>query len=675
MIIQPENKKDASHWLAALKISEKDQREWIDRGRKIVKRYRDDRKGSSRTKQYNILWSNIRTVFPAIYAKAPKADVSRRNKDNNQIARCASEILERVLQYEIDFYSDFDSGLRGAIIDRLLCGRGVCWVRFEAQVRSSENIQLTDDSDQNVEIEKYECSPVDYVFWEDFRNSNARSWEEITWIARRVYLGRDEIVKRFGEKFRNIPLTNIPAGIDEMKNDSGWLSQSELKKAKIWEIWDKSTKKVIWISEDFPEILDERDDPLELDGFFPCAKPLFSTMTTDTLIPVPDFVEYQDQANEIDELTNRIYMLVKACKVVGVYDASETGIQRMLSEGVENTLIPVNSWQKFSEKGVKGSVDFLPLSEIVSTLSELYKAREACKQVIYEVTGLSDIIRGSSLASETATAQQIKSQYASLRLKENIADIARFSSDLLKIKATIICNFYSPQALAEISGIMATEDAQYAQQAIQLLKTEPSRCYQIQVASDSMIDIDEQSEKQSRIEFLGAAGGFLKQAMEAGAQVPEMVPLLSEMLMFGVRAFKAGRPLESSFENAMRELSKPKEQQPDPEIAKAQQEQQIEQQKMQAESQKEMARLQADMAIEKAKLQMQAQFEQQKLQMEMQARQAQMEMHLQLENMRMQFAQWKVQKQAEADITVAEISAQSTLTSEQESAADSAAND
>lgn len=655
----------AAHWLIALKLSEKDQKNWVTRGKKIVRRYRDDRQGAFQQKRYNILWSNIRTMFPAIYSKKPKAQVERRYKDAAPEARCASEILERVLQYEIDHYPDFDASIRGALLDRLLPGRGVAWVRFEAQVPNDKQVAITDDAQQQVEPNKYECTPSDYVFWEDFRYSPARTWEEVTWVARRVYMDRDAGIERFGEEFKSVPLASIPVGLEELQQEQATSAQTEkMKKAKVWEIWDKSTLTVYWVAENYSTMLDSKPDPIEVDGFFPCPKPLFATLTTDTLIPVADYIEYQDQANELDNLTNRISMLTKAVKVVGVYDASQTGIQRLLNEGIDNVMIPVDNWAQFGEKGVKGNIDFLPIDMVISALNELYKARDIVKNTIYDITGLSDIIRGSSQASETATAQQIKSNYASLRLRETISDVARFASDILRLKAEMICSFYSVQALMDISGIMGTDDAPLAQQAIQLLKTEPLRNYQIEVSTDSMVELDEQQEKQSRMEFLQAAGGFLKQAVEAAQQVPELAPLMGEMLMFGVRGFKAGRPIEAAFESTVKALSQPKPPQPpppDPEMLKIQAQQQQAQQKMQMDMQMaqakaqsdmqiEQMRAQVDMEIEQKKLEMQSQFEQYRVMIESQSNQQAL---LQQQG----FDRWKAELEAATKVITAQIAA------------------
>lgn len=655
----------ARKWLAELKFAKREDEKFVKRGKKIVKRYRDERSGwSDSNKRYNILWANIQTMLPATYAKTPKAQVERRWKDQDPVGRTASIILERALQYEIDHYGDFDASVKSAVLDRLLPGRGTVWVRFETketeipeQVEEAQEAQAEAMGMPEPPEYEYECTPVDYVYWEDFRYSPARCWDEVTWVARRVYMSRKEGVERFGEAFNEVPLTHEPVGLDELKNQGAELSEIDsLKKAQIWEIWSKADEKVYWVAEGYSQTLDIKDDPYGLDGFWPCPRPLFATQSTDTLVPVPDFALYQDQAEELDMLTNRIAMLVEAVKVVGVYDASQPAISRMMSEGVNNTLIGVDSWAAFGEKGgLKGTVDFLPLDMVLTALNQCYQAREQCKQVIYEVTGLSDIIRGASMASETATAQQIKSQYASLRLKRLQMDVALFASEVLRIKAQIMCDFYSPQSLIQMSGIMGTQDARYAEQAVQLLKNEPARNFRIEVAADSLVEMDEVSEKQSRMEFLTAAGGFLREALPVVQQSPDVAPLLLQMLLFGVRAFRGGRPMESAFENFEAKLNEPKPPappQPDPEQIKMQGQMQMEQMRMQLEQSK----MQGASELEQVKMQQAAQLEQFK------AQQA-----LALEQMRQEAetarAEMKANIDAQTKLTIAQMSQQSAIDS------------
>jgi hypothetical protein len=54
----------------------------------------------------------------------------------------------------------------------------------------------------------------------------------------------------------------------------------------------------------------------------------------------------------------------------------------------------------------------MPIDGLAKIVLQLVEQREQVKQTIYEVTGISDIVRGASKADETATAQQIKGRWA-----------------------------------------------------------------------------------------------------------------------------------------------------------------------------------------------------------------------------------------------------------------------
>ena len=642
-------KLDATPWQDELSRYAREYKRWTERGEEIVKRYRDERKDTAQTDaRFNILWSNIRTLKPAIYAKPPMPEVSRRYNDSDPVARCASTILERALDYEIKQYSDFHNTLSHVVDDRLLPGRGVAWLRYEPEIETVEpevtnyvevggedyqHNAIAGQTPQPYERIENETSPIDYVYWQDFAHSPARTWDEVTWVARKVYLSLEEGVERFGEQFRQVPMTTSPD-----KRDGERQTTAKLKKATVWEIWEKPKKCVYWMAEGFDTILDHRDDPLELCDFFPCPKPYFATLSTGTLVPVADFVMYQDQANEIDDITGRIQHLTRALKVMGIYAADEAAIERLMKEGNDAVMIPVKNWSAFVEKGgLQNAVQFVPLADVAGALQQLYSAREACKQIIYEVTGISDIIRGASNSAETATAQQIKSQFASLRLNDMKDDMARFARDVLRMKAEVMCSKYQDETLIKASGIMYTPDAQLVPQALQLLRNETMRNFNIDIETDTLVLIDQQTDKQNRIEFLTAVGGFLKQAVEAGTQNPELTPLLGDMLLFGIRGFKIGRTMEGEFEQYLQQAKQTKGQprQPSPEQIKAQ----AEMQAKQAEIQLEQTKAQADMQLQQAKMQAEQQ----------------------LEAQRIQFEQWKTQLDNDTKVAIAELQAQNSM--------------
>jgi hypothetical protein len=691
-------------WLNIISSYDNEFNKWEARANKIVKRYRDDNRNqnTNETAKFNILWSNVQTLVPAVYARVPKAEVARRFGDNDPVARVASQLIERALDFEVEHYTDFRSTMRHAVEDRFLGGRGVAWVRYEPHVRAQDipedGLQITEDTDeadvdtaQNAmamdaglgeELEpqeeiEYECAPTDYVHWKDFGHSVARTWEEVTCVWRWVYMTKESLAERFGKEMaKKIPLD---AGPETNKQYS--TQNKDFTRAKICELWDKESGKVYWISKSCPNILDERDDPLGLENFFPCAKPLYATMTSDTLVPVPDFVLYQDQATDLDILTDRIDGLIKALRVRGVYDSSQPALQRLLTEGDNNTLIPVDKWMAFSEKGgLKGSIDLLPLDTLATALLQCYRAMSEVKNQIYEITGISDIIRGQTSASETATAQQIKGQYAGLRLRALQEDVAMFASELFRLKAQVICTKFQPQTILQYAAAEAMQPADQAliPQALMLIKNKPLRSFRIQVDSDSLVQIDDQQNKRDRTEFLQTMGGFLNQALPMGQQAPELVPMLIELVKFGIGAYKKAEPIEGTIDQAMEQLKLKQQQaaqqppQPNPEVMKMQAEQQFEQMKMQAQAQAEQMKMQAtaqsdqlraqaDIQVAQAKAQADVQMQQMKLEAETML-EAQKQQHLQAMeaaklNAAEQLEKWKTELESATKIMVARIGA------------------
>lgn len=581
----------AKQWLASLESAAKIYEKWHKRAERITKRYRADAEQtptSEAATKFNIFWSNVQTLAPATYSRRPKVDVSRRFRDQDPVARLAGMILERALQYEVDCGLDFHHTMEACVLDRLLGGQAVAWTRYEPTFKQEEQ-QVPSEADpmaletQIIEVIDTEKTPTDYVFWKDFLISPARTWQDARWVARRVMFSKDALTKRFQESCAALggDISQVPCDYDPSQTDpdkrgtEGGTNpaiaegDTTLRRALVWEIWDKETKQLIWVCKGYDFPLDVKDDPVQLQDFWPIPRPLWATMTNDTLVPVPDFVIYVSQLRELDEITNRISMLTKALRVIGVYDASQAALQTLLQGGMENRMVPVNSWAAFAEKGgLKGTMDFVPIEQILLVLKGLYEAREVLKQTIFEITGMADIVRGATVASETLGAQQIKAKFANLRLSSRQQQTAEFCTGILQIKAQIMCRQYSPETLVKISAAeqitecQGPEGQQKLQAAIALLKDENVRQYRIEVAASSMIELDEVDERERRNEFMSSVSNFMLAVKNIAEVAPPMMPVALEMLKFVVRGFNVGRSLEASIEDAsdaiMAQLKAPK---------------------------------------------------------------------------------------------------------------------
>lgn len=622
-------------WVDEITQMNKEFSDWWERGDKIVKRFKDERDAMESTiRKFNIFSTNVGIMQSALYAQLPKVKVSRRfGQPDDDAARVAALIIENSINQDMEENEcDFDQTLRDAIEDRLVPGMGCAWLRLITETEENRLEAVLDPlSGQEIQpaityevISKQEVV-IEHVYWKDFCFSPCRSWKERRWVGRRVYMDYDSLVDRFGkEKAGDIPLDYNPRASSSPNTPSNTI----LQKAIIYEIWDRENKEVVWFAKGMSALLDERTDPLQLEGFDPCPKPLFALTTTSNCIPRADFSMLQDQYNEMDLVNNRISMLVQACKVVGVYDTSAKGIARMLQEGVDNTLIPVDNWSMFAEKGgIKGQIDFLPLDMVIAALQRLREAREDIKGQIYELTGISDIVRGNTKASETLGAQQLKAQFASIRIQKQQEEVARFAQDILRIKGEIICRHFIPEQILKLAGMeFYPQDQPLTQQAMQLIKSPDHEDFdwRIKIEADSLAMVDYAQQKQERIEFTNAVATFFQSAATALQNTPILAPMMFASLKFIVAGFKGSSELEGVVDSTIQQMQQQAQQPkppppPPPEVIKAQAETEAIKQKTQLEGQAKQQDMQFKAQEHQMNMQFKAQENQQALEQKGQA--------------------------------------------------------
>ena len=550
----------AQRWGTEIEAAEQELRKFHEDARRIVQRYLDKREAYGKDEsRVNLFWSTMKVLLSMLYARPPKADVSRTFQDyEDDVARVAGTMLQRILNRGFDAdTSAWDAAVRQGIEDWLVVGLGQIWLRYEVKVEAyevpPEVDPLTGDElvpAQEAERIVDEDAPVDYIHWEDFYWSPARTWHEVRWVARRVYMTKDQLVARFGEEIaRIVPLSRSkPRQVanDQSPQHDPW------SKAEVFEVWCKENRKVYWYARGAEVILDVKDDPLQLDNFYPCPKPVAANVTSSNFMPRADYVFAQDQFQELDEINTRITWLTRAAKVAGVYDKSAEGIQRLFSQASENQLIPVDNWALFAERGgIKGQVDWVPLDQVTNAIERLRQYRQDKVMQIYEVLGISDVMRGSSRASETATAQQIKAQFGSTRVQLMQFYIADWISQALRIKAEIICKHWQPETILRRSNVERTPDAPLAMQAIQLLKDEEMSEYRIAIEADSMAAMDWAAERDSAVQFMQGLGAFISQVAPMAQSVPGAAPVLLSLLQWAVSKFRVSTQIESVLDQAI----------------------------------------------------------------------------------------------------------------------------
>lgn len=604
---QPEGLTPVQRWLRELEAGKKYLEKFHKKGTAVVEAYLDEDESKEREGQtrWSLFWSNVTMQLAMLYGNIPRVDVSRRFADSeDDPGRVAGEMMERLLNTDIERDSDTTATALGyALWDWRVPGAGFARLRYVMEEAPVEGVPQVQDEETGELVQPTQVSredvEVDYVHWKDVCWSPSRVWHEARWIAFAADISRETAKERFPKHGDRLPVYPKKKEGDEQKEEP-W------DRVRVWEIWSKEKRCVYWVCEGYSELLDEKEDPLGLEGFWPCPRPLFANLTTTKLIPKADYLMAQDLYVSINNLSTRIELLQQAVKVTGFYDrANGNEMAQVFDNTTGNRLYPVDKWAAFQERGgVKGSIDFLPLKEVVEAIMVLQARREAEVEALYQITGQSDLMRGqATTAGASATEQAVKARFGSVRIKAMQDEFARFTTDIQKLKAEIISKHFRPET------ILARSNAQFAfkkekpgvvQAAVQLIKSRMSD-YRVQVKTDSLSYTDFAALKEEKTEVLGALSTFFQGVAPIAEAVPGSMPFLLQLLQSVVAGMRGSATMEGVIDQAIEAAEQAQQQQAanpqpqDPALQVEQMKAQTAQMKVAGDMQKEQMKLQGDL--------------------------------------------------------------------------------
>ncbi len=590
-------------------------------GEKVNKKFRDERKDEREdefgalSSKLNLFNSNITILMSMLYGRNPRVEVTRRFADaDDDVSRVAGMMMTRILNTDIEVAGeDMASVFRNALQDRLLPGLGTARVQyqFDEETTVTPAIMHPETGEElapEVEESKIanEWTDILYTNWKDELWSAARTHAEITWKAYRSYL----TPKKLKARFKDADLQRIAFDSYGPMAKDGTTKASKKKQAEVWEIWDKDRRKVFWWTSGAEEILDQQDDPLGLDGFFPSPPPMVANITTALFLPKSDYKIASDLYEQIDELESRIQLLTEACKLVGVYDESSSEIKRIFNEGVENDLIPVKNWAQFIEKGgVATAIQWVPIKEVAEVITILTDKQAQKIQQLQQVTGMSDVMRGAASARTeriSATADKLETQFGSIRIEALQNEFARWVNDTQSLKVEIIAKHYQPYCIIQQSNIMMTPDGKdqaLIQAAVDLIKDPENARWKITVRPETLAIADYAQLKQDRSEFLMGLAQFMQSAAPLLQLSPMALPTLLELLKWFLAGFRGSSEVEGILDKAITQFEKePPKDKPDPAVEKAKADAAIKQQESQLKLQQSQQEFQAEMALKKQEM-------------------------------------------------------------------------
>ncbi|MFD9897476.1 hypothetical protein [Mesorhizobium sp. NPDC059025] len=541
--------------------------------------------------------------MPAVINSAPAPDIRRRFGNDDPVARDLAQLLERAISVQIDD-SRLQTELEAMAQDGFLAGRGIVRLRFMSDFEGGG--ETTDDELAKLkdggEVDKQPATPeravneritFEAISWRDYRHGRAKRWGQRPWEAYRHTIACGDY-----DDFADAELVASQADDNDEAADAG-------ADHEVWEVWERKSRKVMFIAAGDGKVLKQVSDPLGLSQFYPIATPVQPVEVNGDLEPVNPFAIYRKLADELDSTTKRIRVITKQLKVKGWYGVSPTDVQAVL-EADDNEFVPIADAEVWAKNGgLQSAVLFWPVEKLIVVLAQLYGLRDQTKQAIYEITGISDIVRGASNAAETYGAQQIKSQWGSLRIQKMQRMIERASRDLFVMMSEVIPAKFSLETLQKMTDVQllpaaqeqtpvmpkpvpqglppeqaaqaqqaAMQEAQQAEQARQaklqhlmqlqaLMREKVATYYRIDVESDSTIRADVTSKKQEATEFMQASAAYFG---AVGPMVQQgALPMELAVEIFGsfTRLFNLGKTVEDVLDELVK-MAKAKAGQPQP---------------------------------------------------------------------------------------------------------------
>lgn len=447
---EPGDARSSARILAAIKKAEQGMSSYQDICDRIDLQYahEGDRidAGDWMDPEYDLFWASMEIMKPAVYAKPPQPVVTPQFKDRRKLQNTTAELLERTA------ISSYD---RGGIDEVMIC------VRDDLIFYNRGQIWLTYETDEKGGGQRV-C--YEHLDRKDFGHEPARKWADVGFVWRRAWMTRTEMRKRFRAHSGDAYKDAKPA----KRNDDNDRERTGLTgKCPVYEVWHKADNKVYWVSEGVSVMLDEGPPHLKLRGFYPCPRPAYGTLKPRTLEPRPDYLRYAAHLAKINTLTARIYLLLDRVKLKGLIPAGGdigNAVEQALRSDDDELLIPVPG-AALMQGSSAGFVSWIPLKEIAEAIQGLIAARGQLFEDFYQLSGISDIMRGATEAEETLGAQQLKSQYGSVRVREKIDELQRIARDVTQIAAEIMSEHFSKETLLDMSQMEIPTKADLEKQA------------------------------------------------------------------------------------------------------------------------------------------------------------------------------------------------------------------
>jgi hypothetical protein len=573
----------------------------------------------------NIFYSNAQTLKSCIMPMMPRPVIRQKDSesfgdDNDRqkaLKDLAIELLEKTAEYFISKTSPDE--FEKFKCDYFVTGRGVLWMTADVggwgdgdelgkrdsrhNVGRGRNGKRDGDAfDKSFEYDNedsgrgYNCGELykksygdelitlERVSFEDFLMQPADRWQDVRWVARKRVLSKEDFKKKFPK------YANSHNAFESIRYADECIAQEA---AVLWEIWDKKEERVLFACASLGKILKTVKNPYQLKGFLPTAQPLQSVSNNLKMTPIPEFCLYESLAKDLDKAQKRISRLISSMKAHGFYNQKYANVAKALMASKEGEYVPVES---DAPDFFNNLIVFAPLEEKQRVIEGLYRYKQNLMQSIYEITGISEIMRNIGV-DETATSVNTRSRFGSLRLQQRQNQANAYMKQTYEIVCEFAGAFLDADTISKITSaklpfkeeielglleIAASErnlsyaDMEEAQrqeaeqslreqrqdleskitweELLEYLRNADLSKYLIEAETDFDVLEDDAKKQEKRMNLLNAFSSSLSNAMPLMEAAPGTADAILELISFAMDSFEAPLTKKEKIQGALKSL-------------------------------------------------------------------------------------------------------------------------
>jgi hypothetical protein len=500
-------------WLKRIKEEQKAHQDFRDRAKEVAEVYR---KQADTVELYvPLFWQVVSIEHTGCFSNQPVPDVRPRNDANQKTYRDVARCIQRGLGFCVDQPS-FDENFHRVVDDYLAIGIGVPRVKLESMItkRTEEQpimsqqvvgydqfgapmMQEVQTGTEKIEIEEVGDQSINWEFvpWMNFGWEECNNFKNCDFIYIKHPMTRREIKRRFGKMVA-------------AKSDTSSTKTEGQKTYDIYEVWDRVKREVHFIAEGEADILETVDDPLELKDFYPIPTPMMMNLPSDKLIPQSDYDYIEPYDVEINRLQERRMGLLDQIRASGAYDSGLPELKDMF-ENEDGEYTPIaNLMQRLSTMGgIENVLTHLPIKDKALVLGQLTDQIKFIRAQVDEVLGISDIVRGVTAASETATAQEIKGRWVGVRLTRKRETVQYCIREMMRIMAQLLGSHITPQNLQRMTQMQITDEM------LQIMQDDVLMEFTIDIETDSTVAKDEAREMETKQEMLNGVAQYAQSVL------------------------------------------------------------------------------------------------------------------------------------------------------------------